>query len=465
MLTSELPTSLAVGRGSVLYLEGWVYHPGLRPIDLSVCAGERHEPVRAAFQPPAEALLQRFPMVDARTAGASTGFAALVPIQGLNRPSVLRLELELRCRGPGRPAVRIPLGSVDTRSRAAAPRSGSGTRVAIALATFNPDVELFERQVASLVNQSHEDWVCIIADDASEPEIAAVLERTAGDPRFSFMGSERRLGFYRNFERALSLVPEDAAYVGLCDHDDHWHPDKIASLLDRFGPDTTLVFSDMNIATDRGDVISPTYWTTRANNYTDLTTLLLANTITGAASLFRASLLDDVLPFPPVVGAPYHDHWIACCALTLGEIRYVDRPLYDYVQHSGNVIGHYAPERPVSGRSALLGALVRDPSSARRALLARWRAVYLWDVLRIESIALTLELRGGARLSSSKRHVLRRIAGADRSWTTSCLLLLRGSKRIGRTSQTLGAEYTVVGGIAWRRLAWLKAKLRWWKRR
>jgi glycosyltransferase involved in cell wall biosynthesis len=465
VLTSKLPTSLAIGGGSVLYLEGWVYHSGLRPLELSVWAGERREPVRATFQPTAEALRQRFPIVDARVADASTGFAALVPIQGPNRPSVLRLELELRCRGRGRPAVRTPLGSVDTRPREAAHRSGSDSRVAIALATFNPDVELFERQVASLVNQSHEDWVCIIADDGSEPEIAAVLEQTAGDRRFSFMRFERRLGFYRNFERALSFVPEEAAYVGLCDHDDYWHPDKIASLLDRFGPDTTLVFSDMNIATDRGDVISPTYWTTRANNYTDLTTLLLANTITGAASLFRASLLDDVLPFPPVVGTPYHDHWIACCALALGEIRYVDRPLYDYVQHSGNVIGHYAPERPAAGRSALLRALVRDALTVRRALLARWRAVYLWDVLRIESIALTLELRGGARLSTRKRRVLRRIARADRSWTTLFFLLLRGSKRVGRTRQTLGAEYTVAGGIAWRRLTWLKAKLRGSKRR
>ena len=36
--------------------------------------------------------------------------------------------------------------------------------------------------------------------------------------------SESRLGFYRNFERALSMVPPSADYVTLCDQDDYWHP-------------------------------------------------------------------------------------------------------------------------------------------------------------------------------------------------------------------------------------------------
>ncbi len=55
--------------------------------------------------------------------------------------------------------------------------------------------------------------------------------------------------------------------------------------------------------------------------------------MTGAASLFRRELLEDALPFPPAQFAHFHDHWIGLTALALGDIAFVDRPLYDYVQH------------------------------------------------------------------------------------------------------------------------------------
>ena len=71
-----------------------------------------------------------------------------------------------------------------------------------------------------------------------------------------------------------------------------------------------------------------------------MASLLVANTVTGAASLFRRELLDLALPFPPRHGTPYHDHWLAAVALASGRIAYVDRPLYDYVQHRDAALGH-----------------------------------------------------------------------------------------------------------------------------
>ena len=60
--------------------------------------------------------------------------------------------------------------------------------------------------------------------------------------------------------------------------------------------------------------------------------------MTGAASLLRRELLDLALPFPPGSTAEhYHDHWLALCALALGEIAYLDRPTYDYTRHEESV--------------------------------------------------------------------------------------------------------------------------------
>ena len=98
----------------------------------------------------------------------------------------------------------------------------------------------------------------------------------------------------------------------------------------------------MRIVTAKGELISDTYWSRRRNNHTNYASLLIANTVTGAAALFRRDVLDYALPFPPEVDEQRHDHWIAIVAMALGDIHYVPRPLYDYVQHADAALGHAA---------------------------------------------------------------------------------------------------------------------------
>lgn len=135
-------------------------------------------------------------------------------------------------------------------------------------------------------------------------------------------------------------MPDDAEFVALCDQDDRWNANKLEILLETFDQDTQLVYSDARIVRSDGRVLSRTFWKGRANNYTDLPSLIVANTITGAASLFRATLIPDLLPFPKPITDGFHDHWIALAAMVKGKVNYIAEPLYDYVQHSNNVIGH-----------------------------------------------------------------------------------------------------------------------------
>ena len=94
-------------------------------------------------------------------------------------------------------------------------------------------------------------------------------------------------------------------------------------------------------------------------------------TVTGAACMFRRELLSDALPFPPQFGHMFHDHWLAILALSRGRLGYVDRPLYDYVQHGGNVIGHV--QATGAGRLRMLARLgqirLRTTSSHGRDVL------------------------------------------------------------------------------------------------
>jgi hypothetical protein len=215
----------------------------------------------------------------------------------------------------------------------------------------------------------------------------------------------------------------------------------------------------MRIVTDEGKCLSETYWTTRRNNHTNIVSLLVANTVTGAASIFRRPLLEHILPFPDRHGNVFHDQWIGAVALALGKVGYVDRPLYDYVQHGRNVIGHCAPA-PVSRwqRIKEIWASVRpiDPRVwvDRLAISGPMHDVR-YDPAR--QFARLLLRRCGSDLAPGRRRSLWWLAGADRSVLAWLWLAVRG---IWHHPVTVGAEYEMLGTFFWRASSQARAKAR-----
>jgi len=318
------------------------------------------------------------------------------------------------------------------------------------MATHEPAEGLFARQIESLREQTHPNWVCVISDDASSADGFATIESAAGgDARFEVSRSETRLGFYRNFERTLERVSTEAELVAFADQDDRWHPDKLATLVRELG-DAQLVYSDARAVRPDGSVISETLWRERRNNFTDLASLLFANTVTGAAAMFRRDLLDRVLPFPDAPGTPYHDHWTALVARAAGRLAYVDRPLLDYVQHSGAVLGAEAIEAtPAMSRRERLGRLARDPAAARE----RWREAYEQEWLRVAAFARALEQRCAGSLEVEDRRILARVIDGERSPRTWAWLAMRPLRSLGGRNETRGFEHRLLRGLVWRRFA------------
>ena len=317
------------------------------------------------------------------------------------------------------------------------------------MATFEPPGALLERQLDSLAAQTVGDWVCVISDDASSEKAYERLERlTAGDSRFVVSRAPARAGAYANFARALAMVPPGARHVALCDQDDRWYPEKLETLLGALG-DARLVFSDMRLTTAEGERLSDTYWTSRLPNHDSFPSLLLGNSVTGAAALFRRDLLDDALPFPPRVGNLYHDHWLALVAAAGGRIAYVDRPLYDYIQHPEAVIGHAG-----ANRGAVGGGLGRRVAAlpGRRAgrLRAEWRRIYFAEYCRMALSAAALEQRLGPTLDPGRRRTLRLARALDSSPIADAALAVRQLRRLAH-DDTGGSEAGMLRGLAWRR--------------
>ncbi len=272
---------------------------------------------------------------------------------------------------------------------------GDAPLIAICMATYEPDLSRFTRQIESIICQSYENWILIISDDASGNVDWDDLEAVCRlDPRrIRLIRHQKRFGFYANFERALSYVPDTASMIALADQDDEWYPEKLQRLAERLNAEDSpqLVYSDMRIVDEQGRLLSDSYWIHRKNEYQDFDSIFLNNTMTGAAALFKSELLKTLLPFPEPLGEMFHDHWLACVARSVGKIAYIDAPLYDYYQYTDSVIGHC--NEAASGLGLRASRFFKKNNVEKNQ---QWRAreqAYEDDCLRLQRIADTLKLR------------------------------------------------------------------------
>ncbi len=318
------------------------------------------------------------------------------------------------------------------------------------MTTFDPDLVLLQTQLESLRAQTDQQWICLVSDDCSDREkFERIVDLVGDDPRFELSRSPHRLGFYRNYERALLMAPPDAELIALCDQDDRWHPDKLQTLRAAIGR-SRLVYSDQRLVTASGTVLRETLWSGRRNNHDNLASMLVANTITGAATLFDRDLLEPLLPFPDTPGFQFHDAWLAVVALAAGDVAYVDRPLYDYVQHPGAVFGDVTHGAGGHGWRRMSGALGRLRDDRR---LAGWRAAYFYGYLTAETQAQVLLARCDARLTTSKRRTLERFVACDRSPVALAWLALRALRCLFGRTETLGTEVVLARGVLWKLVA------------
>jgi glycosyltransferase involved in cell wall biosynthesis len=475
-LDFPLPEQIEVGHGTALFLSGTCFSPVAAIAELELEVDGERQAVGAHGMPRLDFFRELHPQLDAfatdglsrdpesaedpQLRGYRSGFWTIATFAP-RRPDAERvLALHARLRD-GRTAT-AEVGRIRAVGRRPSPTEPSarngrrpGPRVAIAMATYNPPLDLFRRQIESIRGQSYQGWTCYISDDRSNPDAFAALQRELGDDsRFVVSRSSERLGFYRNFERALSMVPAECEFVALTDQDDAWRADKLQVLLDAIG-DAPLVYSDARIVARDGRLISDTYWSTRRNNHSDLSSLLVANAVTGAASLLRRDLLEFALPFPPAQFAHFHDHWIGLVALALGEIVFVDRPLYDYVQHGEASLGHAAANR----MTALQARLANQRDLRERVRM--WRLHYFVDACRLLQLATILKLRCGTQMSPHKRRELDRYLSADRSLSGVARLGGRGARELLRQRpETLGAEWMLFHAFLWRRLLAASARER-----
>ena len=219
-------------------------------------------------------------------------------------------------------------------------------QVAVVMATYNPNIEFFVKQIHSIKEQTYTNWECIVIDDCSSNEkFEEIKQIIAEDVRFTLHQNKVNLGSYHTFEEGLKLIANSQhEYICFCDQDDIWLPRKIEILVKEFDDlQISCVHSDLQLIDADDNLIHPSCWQFEGRNTEiyDSQLLILRNTITGCSMMFRKTVLEMALPFPKqqIKNSFHHDLWIALISLKHGVIKPIYEPLVLYRQHGNNVVG------------------------------------------------------------------------------------------------------------------------------
>lgn len=216
------------------------------------------------------------------------------------------------------------------------------SKVCVVLATYNGEKYL-PAMLDSLAVQTRPADLIIAVDDGSSDGSVQVLRDYGERLPIQIHVSERNQGHRAAFSRALTLAKEQLSpgdYIALADQDDIWLPNKfqvLESALETHKVD--LVFGDAQVVNGEGAVTGES-WRALCNIPEHLSLRALTtgfSNVTGCMCLFRASLLDTILPIPE--DAYVHDQWITLCASARNGYRAIPDAVIQYRLHGNNAIG------------------------------------------------------------------------------------------------------------------------------
>jgi glycosyltransferase involved in cell wall biosynthesis len=120
--------------------------------------------------------------------------------------------------------------------------------ISIALCTYNGAAYIAE-QLDSILGQTLPPDEIVIVDDGSTDDTPGIVRGYAEKyGNIHFFENEERLGFVRNFSRAISLTKGD--YVALSDQDDIWTENHLEVLLSHIGDKAVCVGDAVMIGPD-----------------------------------------------------------------------------------------------------------------------------------------------------------------------------------------------------------------------
>ncbi|MBF0858711.1 glycosyltransferase [Gluconobacter sp. LMG 31484] len=221
-------------------------------------------------------------------------------------------------------------------------RAESSRQIAILLSLYNGETYL-DAQLASILAQTHPDWILYWRDDASgdsSPEKMRIFAAGPGQGRcVEITTRHERLGVAGSYAHLLDAIP-DTPYVAFADQDDIWEPQKLEWALDavsRRPADRPTLYCARQYLTNADLTVCQESALLRRRP--DFPASLTQNIATGHTVLLNAAthrLMRNNPPPPSVL----HDWWAyLLTAAAGGEVIFDNRCVSYYRQHAHNTVG------------------------------------------------------------------------------------------------------------------------------
>lgn len=218
----------------------------------------------------------------------------------------------------------------------------SESKVAVLLCTYNGS-KFIRKQLDSIVNQIHLNWVIYASDDGSTDETLDILKEyqtRLGEDRIFILEGPRR-GFAWNFISLLNVVHDDTVYYAFSDQDDVWLDDKLQRavlMLDALDHEIPALYCGRTMLVDEHDQCigySPLF--SKKPSFRNA----LIQSIAGGNTMMMNNVAKDlIIKTPRWEEIVSHDWWIYIVITGCGgNVIYDPNPTIKYRQHSDNLIG------------------------------------------------------------------------------------------------------------------------------
>lgn len=293
-----------------------------------------------------------------------------------------------------------------------------------------------EQTIASLADQTEQQWECVIVDDGSTDETLIVAHAaTAGDPRFTVL-TQPNSGASAARNRGYRASSPDVPWVTFMDGDDVWRRDALKRLLDCCRTRSDIGCHGLAELIDaQGEPIQPGSYASRgrdrlalqrrelrslpADRPTDFNVLINGNVLfPPGLVLARRSAYDAVGPFDEQLHGA--EDWDMLIRLSrLGSLAFIDEVLLDYRRHDNNL-----GAKPTVAQQAWLVRCINfwSPENSvlqRRQARRGWRAYQ--RLLRAEALERTGAAIHGRKVRTMTRWMIQILVCTAREWR-SCPL-------------------------------------------
>jgi len=246
-------------------------------------------------------------------------------------------------------------------------------KISVAIATYNGEKYL-RKQLDSIYNQTIKPKEIIVCDDCSTDGTIKILEEYKNKFQLKFYINSTRLGYIKNFEKAIGLCNEE--FIALSDQDDIWINKKLEILTSEI-KDNLLIFSNALLINSEDEIIEKQLIVNKKiyiDKPSSIINYIFNPKVTGCTVLIRKSLFHLSYPFPENIP---HDFWLALTAIIHGKIKFKNDCLILYRQHSNNSIGISHKSNFINLRKSL-----KKESKAKRFEYMKIELAFLESVKR-----------------------------------------------------------------------------------